>query len=109
MKKFVVLFLVFFYSHSIFSQESVILNKKSTTNKTATSVQKNEKEVNKQYETFSWSPVAKSSKYLLTIEKLQDDKVTWKPYKSVSTKRTSLEVLMESGNYRVSVSTYNFL
>ena len=37
-------FLVFFYSHSIFSQESVILNKKSTTNKTATSVQKNEKE-----------------------------------------------------------------
>lgn len=110
MKKVAVFLLYFFISLLLYSQENEsFLDNKNTASVSSSESKNSEIEVNKQYETFRWNPVAKSSKYLLTIEKLQDDKKTWKAYKNISTKKTSLEILMESGNYRVCVSTYNFL
>lgn len=66
-------------------------------------------EVNEQYETFSWQPVAKANQYGVEIEKLDQTTGEWVAYKSVKTKKISLEVLFTPGEYRVSISTYNLI
>lgn len=65
--------------------------------------------VNEQYETFSWQPVAKANQYGVEIEKLDQATGEWVAYKSVKTKKLSLEVLFTPGEYRVSISTYNLI
>ena len=62
----------------------------------------------KQYETISWSTVEKSIKYEVNVEKL-DDKNKWEKVYSKQTKKTSLEVLLEPGSYRVAITTFNIL
>ena len=66
-------------------------------------------EVNEQYETFSWQPVAKANQYEVTIQKLDNSTGEWVEYKTVKTKKLSLEVLFTPGEYRVSISTYNLM
>ncbi len=66
-------------------------------------------QVNEQYETFSWSPVAKAKQYGVTIEKLDSETDEWVPFKEVKTKDPSLEVLFTPGTYRVSICVYNFI
>ena len=66
-------------------------------------------EVNEQYETFSWSPVAKAKQYGVTIEKLNPSTEDWEPFKEIKTKEPSLEVLFVPGSYRVSICAYNFI
>ena len=68
-----------------------------------------ESEVNEQYETFSWQPVAKANQYGVEIERLDEATGEWVEYKSVKTKKLSLEVLFTPGEYRVSISTYNLI
>ncbi len=64
--------------------------------------------VNAQYETIKWDGVAKTKKYEVNIEKLQADG-KWTKFLSKQTKDTSMEVLLEPGTYRVSISTFNIL
>ena len=54
-------------------------------------------EVNEQYETFSWQPVAKANQYEVTIQKLDNSTGEWVEYKTVKTKKLSLEVLFTPG------------
>ncbi|MBO4532919.1 MAG: CIA30 family protein [Treponema sp.] len=66
-------------------------------------------EVNEQYETFSWQPVAKANQYEVTIQRFDNSINDWVDYKAVKTKKLSLEVLFTPGEYRVSIATYNVL
>ena len=66
-------------------------------------------DINEQYETFSWSPVAKAKEYGLTIQKLDISTEEWTDFKEVKTKETTLEVLFSPGSYRVSICVYNFI
>jgi len=94
MKKLAALFFILFaLTFSFFSQ----------TGETEKNLQPNA-----HYETIKWDSVAKSRKYQVDIEKV-DDKGKWKKVFSKQTKDTSLEVLLEPGSYRVSISTFNIL
>ena len=66
-------------------------------------------DINEQYETFSWSPVAKAKQYGVTIEKLDPSTEDWVPFKELKTKDASIEVLFVPGTYRVSICAYNFI
>lgn len=66
-------------------------------------------DVNEQYETFSWQPVAKAKQYGVIIEKFNQSSQVWEDYKSVKTKDTALEVLFTPGIYRVAICTYNLI
>ena len=68
-----------------------------------------EEELNEQYETFSWEPVAKANQYGVTIEKYDPSLDIWSEYRTIKTKETELEVLFTPGTYRVSISTYNLI
>ncbi|MBR5400458.1 MAG: leucine-rich repeat protein [Treponema sp.] len=68
-----------------------------------------EEEVNQQYETFSWEPVAKAKQYGVILEKYDAVLDIWKDYKTVKTTKTSLEVLFTPGTFRVSICTYNVM
>ena len=68
-----------------------------------------EEDVNEQLETFSWEPVAKAKEYGVTIEKKDSTTDEWVEYKQIRTKETNLEVLFTTGEYRVSIATYNIL
>ena len=68
-----------------------------------------ESELNEQYETFSWAPVAKAKEYEVVIQKQTSEPDTWDDYKSVKTKETSLEILFTPGTYRVALATYNLI
>ena len=63
---------------------------------------------NAQYETIKWDGVPRSKKYEVTIEKLKSDE-KWTKLFSKQTKETFMEVLLEPGTYRVSISTFNVL
>lgn len=66
-------------------------------------------DINEQYETFSWSPVAKAKQYGVTIQKLDISSEEWTDFKEVKTNETTLEVLFSPGTYRVSICVYNFI
>ena len=66
-------------------------------------------EVNEQYETFSWEPVAKAKQYEVTIEKHDPITDAWSEYKTVKTNQTQMEILFTPGSYRVSIATYNLI
>lgn len=68
-----------------------------------------DEDVNEQLETFSWEPVAKAKEYGVTIEKKDSTTDEWVEYKQIRTKETNLEVLFTTGEYRVSIATYNIL
>ncbi len=68
-----------------------------------------DEDINEQYETFSWSPVAKAKQYGVTIEKWDESQEIWTDFKEVKTKESSLEVLFTPGTYRVSICVYNFI
>ena len=63
---------------------------------------------NAQYETIKWDGVPRSKKYEVTIEKLKTDE-KWTKLFSKQTKDTFMEVLLEPGTYRVSITTFNIL
>lgn len=65
-------------------------------------------DVNKQYETITWNAVERTSKYEINIERL-NEKGKWIKVYGKSTTKTTLEVLLEPGSYRVSVTTFNIL
>ena len=66
-------------------------------------------DINEQYETFSWSPVAKAKQYGVTIEKWDEAQEIWTDFKEVKTNEATLEVLFTPGLYRVSICVYNFI
>ena len=66
-------------------------------------------EINEQYETFSWEPVAKAKQYGVTIEKYDAVEGYYVAYKEIKTKETQIEVLFTPGVYRVSIASYNLL
>ena len=96
-KTFLCLLLLFSLFSSLMAQET------STASDTA------DEAVNEQYETFSWSPVAKAKQYGVTIERWDENKNDWVSYKEVKTKEPKLEVLFTPGSYRVSICTYNLI
>ncbi|MCQ2592180.1 MAG: leucine-rich repeat domain-containing protein [Treponema sp.] len=86
MKKLAAVFVLFISMlFSLFSEDSVV----------------------KQFETFEWEPVANSSKYQINIQILKAGE--WEKYFSDQTKKTSMEVPLEPGTYRVSIATFNIL
>lgn len=66
-------------------------------------------DVNEQFETFSWQPVAKARQYEVVVEKYDSIAEIWKDYKVEKTTETSLEILFTPGTYRVAIATYNLL
>ena len=66
-------------------------------------------DVNEQYETFSWQPVAKAREYEVVVEKYDSIAEIWKDYKVEKTTETSLELLFTPGTYRVAIATYNLI
>ena len=65
-------------------------------------------EASMQYETITWEAVEKTRKYEINIERL-NEKGKWLKHFTKQTKNTTLEVLLEPGNYRVSITTFNVL
>lgn len=61
-----------------------------------------------QHETFSWEEVPKAKKYGVTIEVL-NEKGRWVKFYSKDTRKTSVDVELPPGSYRISISTYNVL
>lgn len=61
-----------------------------------------------QYETFSWEEVPKARKYGVVIEVL-NEKGRWVKFYSKDTRKTSVDVELPPGSYRISISTYNIL
>ena len=68
-----------------------------------------QEEINEQYETFSWEPVAKAKQYGVTIDKYDGAQDIWIDYKEIKTKETEIEVLFTPGVYRVSICSYNLM
>lgn len=61
-----------------------------------------------QVETFSWEEVPKARKYGVSIEVL-NEKGRWVKFYNKETRKTSVEVELPPGSYRISISTYNVL
>ena len=62
----------------------------------------------KQYQTFSWSPVVNARKYQVDVECHEIDG-NWKKAASEQTRSCRMELLLQPGEYRVSISAYNIL
>ena len=61
-----------------------------------------------QSETFSWEEVPKARKYGVDIERL-NEKGKWVKFYSKEIRKTSIDVQLPPGNYRISISTFNIL
>ncbi|MBO4859560.1 MAG: leucine-rich repeat domain-containing protein [Treponema sp.] len=61
-----------------------------------------------QIETFSWEEVPKARKYGVDIERL-NEKGKWVKFYSKEIRKTSIEVELPPGSYRIAISTFNIL
>ena len=96
MKKLAAVFLVLFSLGSFLFAQKAELKTSSAT-----------KEVG-EVETFSWEEVPKARKYGVNIEVL-NEKGKWVKFFSKDTRKTSMDVELPPGSYRISISTYNIL
>ena len=96
MKKLVVVFLVLFSLGFFLSAQASDVKSSSGSSEVG------------QSETFSWEKVPNAKKYGVSIEKL-NEKGKWVKFYSTETRKTSIDVQLPPGSYRISISTFNIL
>ena len=105
MKKLVAVFLVLFSLGFFLSAQAA---KVKTSAGSSSAEASSELEIAGETETFSWEEVPKARKYGVDIERL-NEKGKWVKFYSKEIRKTSIEVELPPGSYRIAISTFNIL